>query len=158
MYTVFYHLTSELPSPRKTRLPRRAEETRKDRGGGGGDHNSFSMRVENLADYTGIRCVAPHLLPRDPHTPRTNSCPLRVIRAAKQVNHRCASRYTVYRGIPPRFLPRRIPHGREDDRARKMRDRAVRKYEREEAITCLRRGIIDDKALTPARRQRRPDT
>lgn len=58
----------------------------------------------------------PHLLPgergRGQYTPRTNSCSLRVIR--KRVNYRCASRYTVYCGIPPCFLLRRIPRGRED--------------------------------------------
>lgn len=161
---VFYRLTS---APRETSVfddeRRRPERI--------GEPHSFSVRVENLADYTGIRgALSP--LPSSPggsiHAAH-EFVPL-ASRARKRVNYRRESRYTVYRGIPSCFF---TSTARPAQRKRMPRAQSARcashavtarcartgaQVRAHEAITCLRCSIIDDKALTPARRQRRLDT
>lgn len=104
-----YFLSLHRYTPLGNASLRRQEETRKDRGAA--FFFPCARKISPITSVSAARCSPPST-GRSIHAAH-EFVPLASRPRHKRVNYRCASRYTVYRGIPPRFSLRRVPGGRE---------------------------------------------
>lgn len=122
-----------------------------------GEPHSFSVRVENLADYTGIRGALSSPLP--PFSPGGSTHVAHEFVESSAQTSKLPPRVALYglqrHSIVLFFITTAHPARRKGCRAARRtqwRARTGAQVRAHEAITCLRCGIIDDKALTLARR------